>query len=63
MRNGKEDIEMANRNYFTRPTQAGGRTVHDYGHTKLGYPEVGHELRWWHYVAMFAFFMWMLSYV
>lgn len=54
---------MKNRDYFTRPIQAGGRTAHDYGHTKLGYPEAGHELRWWHYVAMFALFMWMLSYV
>lgn len=25
-----------NRDYFTRPSQAGGRTVHDYGHTRLG---------------------------
>lgn len=26
---------MKNRDYFTRPTQAGGRTAHDYGHTRL----------------------------
>lgn len=38
---------MPNRNFDIRPRQAGGRTAHDYGHTKLGYPEPGSELPWW----------------
>lgn len=48
---------MPNRDYFTRPTQAGGRTVHDYGHTKLGYPEVGSEVPWWAWCLSAAAFV------
>lgn len=38
---------MDNRDYFTRPTQSGGRTVHDYGHTKLGPQEPPVDMPWW----------------
>lgn len=48
---------MANRDYFTRPTQAGGRTAHDYGHTKLGYPEPGSEIPWWVWCLSAAVFV------
>ena len=34
---------MMNRDYFTRPTQAGGRSAHDYGHTHLGEPAVKND--------------------
>lgn len=29
---------MANRDYFKKPIQSGGRSAHDYGHTRLGEP-------------------------
>ena len=36
-----------NRDYFTRERQAGGRTVHDYGHTKLGPNHPPVDMPWW----------------
>lgn len=52
---------MKNRDYFTRPKQAGGRTAHDYGNTRLSYDAPG-DGPWWLYplagLAFGALFVW-----
>lgn len=37
---------MRNRDYFTRPIQGGGRSSHDYGHTRFAPVDRSGD-RWW----------------
>lgn len=46
-----------NRDYFTRPIQSGGRSSHDYGHTRL---TSDRSDRWWYVGLALAvlYFLW-----
>lgn len=45
---------MRNRDYITRPHQGGGRTAHDYGHTRFTPPEPPRMGRWRYVIGLFV---------